>query len=283
MISAYSNDSEDEKRLMMLHEADVTSDMTFRRSLLQSCPHLRLSTRLLDSHAYILNKDQVIPLLEANATLTSLREHVLPLIAKASWMNGLKEKASWSFEPMEDENEEEDQGEDENASKRLAKLSRDPTLTRQMIERSSMQPFKKEKNGQKGQDGIRCLTVVSRLQGSENGSGLPRFVARANTVPTYLECNRWLLKALSQNTVSQLPLSIPTILVDNQEASSSTNGEPLHAASAQISPDSIIGVGVRIGDRASIKRTVVGNKCEVARGARLAGCVLLDGCKVLEK
>jgi translation initiation factor eIF-2B subunit gamma len=57
----------------------------------------------------------------------------------------------------------------------------------------------------------------------------------------------------------------------------------MQAASAQVSTDSILGVGVRIGDRASIKRTVVGNRCEIARGARLAGCILLDGSKVLEK
>ncbi|UZJ53855.1 hypothetical protein CBS101457_003175 [Exobasidium rhododendri] len=287
MISAYAVNAEEESRLLILREADLSEDMTFRRSLLQAYPQLRLSTRLLDSHAYILNRVQVIPLLEANPTLTSLREHVLPLIAKASWMKGLKQKANWSTAGKED-GDREAESDDESISKRLAKMSKDTTLNRQMIERSSTQCYKPEPEERSNELGaIRCLTVVSRLQGSDDG-GLPRFVARANTVPTYLECNRWLLKALSQNTIFTSTFAIPIVMTDTVEAAATTpsstagTGEVMQAASAQISNDSIIGVGVRIGDRASIKRTVVGNRCEIARGARLAGCVLLDGSRVME-
>ena len=279
MLCAYSH--EDEKRLLVIRDADLSTDLTMRRSLLQSSPLLRLSTRLLDSHAYILNRAQVIPLLEANPTLTSLREHVLPLIAKASWMKGLREKANLSAGGTESKEEEEDGDEDnDSTSKRLARLSKDTTLTQQSMERSSMQPFRPARSRRSNEE-IRCLTLVSRLHSADDG-GLPRFVARANTVPTYLECNRWLLKALSQNNVA--PMAIPTMVADNSESSMlASSGEPAQAASAQISPDSLIGTGVRIGDRASIKRTVVGNRCEVGRGARLAGCVLLEGSKVMEK
>jgi translation initiation factor eIF-2B subunit gamma len=255
--------------------------MTFRKSLLQACPRLRLSTRLLDSHVYILNRTQVIPLLEANPALTSLREHVMPLIAKASWMQGLQEKADWSLGKLSAEEEDDDHDEDESVSKRLAKLSRDTFLTRQVVERSSMQASNTHRSRHSWQSPVRCLTVVSRLQQAEEGtSALPCFVARANTVATYLECNRWLLKA--QSSSAPLHFALPTVAVEHVDVTSST-GEPLQASSAQISPDSIIGVGVRIGDRASIKRTVVGNRCEVGRGARLSGCILLDGSKVLEK
>lgn len=283
MISAFSNDPRDNRRLLLLRDAEITNDMTFRRSLLQSCPLLRLSTRLLDSHLYILNRAHIIPLLEANPALTSLREHVLPFIAKASWMKGLQEKADWSFNPSAKEDQDEDiDDEDESISKRLIKLSKDSSLTRQYIERSSMQVQSTSQSRDAWQSPIRCLTIVSRLQRSEeDGAALPPFVARANTIPTYLECNRYLLKAISHQT--PLPFALPSISIDYNEASTASGGEPLQASSAQISPDSIIGVGVRIGDRASIKRTVVGNKCEVGRGARLSGCILLDGSKVLEK
>lgn len=193
-------------------------------------------------------------------------------------MKGLQEKANWQYGNLSGgEDDYDDDGEDADLSKRLEKLSKDTILTKQMIERSSMQS---RKSRQSWESGIRCLTVVSRLHSSEGEElPLPRFVARANTVATYLECNRWLLKATSHSP----PLSflLPMMAADHIDTSSSS--EPLQASSAQISPDSILGVGVRVGDRASIKRTVIGNRCEVGRGARLSGCILLDGCKVLEK
>lgn len=265
--------------MLLLRDAEVSTDITFRKSLLQAYPRLRLSTRLLDSHAYILNRAQVIPLLEANPSLTSLREHVMPLIAKASWMKGLQEKADWQYGNLSDR---EDDGDDEegnaDVSKRLARLSKDAVLTRQMIERSSMQTGRRKLSWQSD---IRCLTVVSRLHSSEEDEpAVPRFVARANTVATYLECNRWLLKAASHPSSSSFALPIVT---GDQIDTTSSSGEPLQAPSAQISPDSLLGIGVRVGDRASIKRTVIGNRCEVGRGARLSGCILLDGSKVLEK
>jgi translation initiation factor eIF-2B subunit gamma len=279
MIAGFSNDVKEGKRLLLLRDAELSTDMTFRKSLLQACPRLRLSTRLLDSHAYILNRTQVIPLLDANPALTSLREHVMPLIAKASWMKGLQEKANWKYDNLSGaEEDDDDGGEDADISKRLARLSKNTVLTRQIIERSSMQTSRSRHSWQSG---IRCLTVVSRLHSSEeDGAALPRFVARANTVATYLECNRWLLKAALHS--SPLSFALPIVTAD-QVDTSSTSGEPLQSASAQISPDSILGVGIKVGDRASIKRSVVGNKCEIGRGARLTGCILLDGSKVLEK
>lgn len=284
MISAFSNDLKDKKRLLLLRDAEITNDMTFRRSLLQNCSLLRLSTRLLDSHLYILNRTQVIPLLEANPALTSLREHVLPLIAKASWMKGLQEKADWSFDQVAKGEEDEDiDDENESASKRLIRLSKDTLLTKQYIERSSMHTQNTNQSRHSWQSPIQCLTIVSRLQAVEKDgtSLLPPFVARANTIPTYLECNRYLLKALAHQAT--LPFALPSVSIDHNESSTTIEGESLQATSAQISPDSIIGVGVRIGDRASIKRTVIGNRCEVGRGARLSGCILLDGSKVMEK
>ena len=289
MLSAYSADKSDERRLLLVQDADISADVTFRRSLLQACPLMRLSTRLLDSHAYILNRDQILPLLEENPSLTSLREHVLPLVAKASWMNGLKEKANWNFDKSDglDEDDMDGDNEGDTAKARLTQLAKSDSLTKHTLERSSTQ---RHNTRNAGQSKIRCLTTVSRLQAAEDdaegsNSSLPRFIARANTVPTFLESNRWMLKALSSQ--SPPPFSIPSISNEHLDgaapATTQSKDETLQSSSAQLSPDSLIGFGTKIGDRASIKRSVVGNRCEIAGGARLSGCVLMDGCRVLEK
>lgn len=281
MLSSYSHQPEDQRRLLLVGEAEMSEDLVLKKSLLRACPLMRLSTNMLDSHVYILNRAQVLPLLEANTNLTSLREHILPLIAKASWMKGLKEKANWKYASPADEPKEAadelDMGED-NVKNRLARLSQDTSLARLSLSRSSTQRLKKGKAA--GSD-IRCLTIVTTLQAQEHDGPLPRFISRANTVATYLECNRWLLKAFVQQM--PIPYLIPSISTDHMEVPSLPNGDALQAATAQISSDTLIGAAVKIGDRASIKRSVVGNKCEVARGVRLSGCILMDGCKILEK
>jgi translation initiation factor eIF-2B subunit gamma len=92
---------------------------------------------------------------------------------------------------------------------------------------------------------------------------------RANSLAGYWEMNRRLIRSLPTG-----PGSTPRIAQSEEGAVS---------ASAQISPDSIIGQGTRVGERASIKKCVVGRHCVIGRGAKLTGCVLWDFVVVEEK
>lgn len=42
----------------------------------------------------------------------------------------------------------------------------------------------------------------------------------------------------------------------------------------------MIGDSTRVGERTSIKRSVVGNHCVIGKMAKIVGCVLLDHCVV---
>lgn len=92
---------------------------------------------------------------------------------------------------------------------------------------------------------------------------------RANSLAGYWELNRRLIRNLPTG-----PGSVARIASTEEGAISS---------SAQISPDSIIGQGTRAGERASIKKCVVGRHCVIGRGAKLTGCVLWDFVVVEEK
>lgn len=193
--------------VLLEDEPDAAVDVSLRNSLLARHPHLRLSTGLLDAHAYILNRRQVLPLLEARRELTSLREHVVPLLAKASWMKGFAEKAGLGALASDDDD-------DENAAEGQARRGDDvvdlETLARQGSQTLRHESIKRSTTlSAPAADGkVRCYAVVTKLGGGARGStapgadpsavadvdpetGLPRFVARANTIPTFLECNRW--------------------------------------------------------------------------------------------
>lgn len=57
---------------------------------------------------------------------------------------------------------------------------------------------------------------------------------------------------------------------------------PIHP-SAQISADSVVGEGAKIGEKSSIKKTIIGRHCVIGKGAKLSGCILWDFVVVDEK
>ncbi len=96
-------------QLLLLQDSDDisdidSSDMHLRMSLLWSHPHVRISTSLLDSHVYLFNLQQLLGLLksEAGQKMKSLREEVVPFMAKCGWMIGLREKAGWTSQTPKD-------------------------------------------------------------------------------------------------------------------------------------------------------------------------------------
>lgn len=87
---------------------------------------------------------------------------------------------------------------------------------------------------------------------------------------------------LAPNAPGSGTLSPPEIPSPPPTASSGTT-TPLIDPRAQISNDTLVGADTRIGERAALKRCVVGRECTIARGARLTGCVVMDGVTVGEK
>jgi translation initiation factor eIF-2B subunit gamma len=87
----------------------------------------------------------------------------------------------------------------------------------------------------------------------------PEHLIRANTLAGYWEMNRRFIKQLA--AMPRAPYDSP----------------------AQISVDSLVAESCKIGERASLKKTIVGRHCVIGRGAKLSGCILWDFCTVDEK
>ncbi|QRV94463.1 translation initiation factor eIF-2B gamma subunit [Ceratobasidium sp. AG-Ba] len=96
---------------------------------------------------------------------------------------------------------------------------------------------------------LRTAYVVHR---AKNG-----FAARGNTISGYMELNR---QALSRLTARQ-PGKVPASTV--------------HA-------DSIVPASVTIGERASIKRSIIGEHCQIGKNVKITGCVVMDHVQIGE-
>lgn len=46
---------------------------------------------------------------------------------------------------------------------------------------------------------------------------------------------------------------------------------------ASVTPDSVIGAGVSVGDRTSVKKSIVGDRCHMGNNVKINGCVILEG------
>ena len=105
---------------------------------------------------------------------------------------------------------------------------------------------------------------------------------RANSLAGYWELNRRFIRTYAANGQAN-GTSISPRLPSTTITDDPTGSAPLVSPSAQISPDSLLGEGTRVGDRASIKKCVVGRHCHIGRGAKITGCVLWDFVTVEEK
>lgn len=111
-------------------------------------------------------------------------------------------------------------------------------------------------------------------KGKAPAAAEPHYLIRANSLAGYWELNRRFLRTM------------PPVISTPAPAIASIDGTaqaPLITPTAQISPDSLLGEGTRVGDRASIKKCVVGRHCNIGRGAKITGCVLWDFVTVEEK
>lgn len=81
----------------------------------------------------------------------------------------------------------------------------------------------------------------------------PEYLVRANTLAGYWDIHRRLIK--------NLPKTPP---------------------SAQMA-DSVVDDSSKLGERSSLKKTIVGRHCVIGRGAKLSGCVIWDFCTIDEK
>lgn len=334
--SSSSSDGLSTHSLLLLSELPSGSTLDVRLSLLKAYPRTRFSTNLLDSHIYILRRDQIVPLLNARKDFTSLREHVVPFVAKAGWQTGLIEKVGWAQLMREAKKKHGRSGYDE-VEEGLGDISiggEAGGLMQLAFQRSSLAlppvlPASVE------HDAVRAVTVVARLEDESESSApvseqpskggkrqdgpaaaskggnapqepavLERFFARANTLPTYLESNRFLLRslfAIGQSLVAagggakgSLPFPLPALLPS--AASTSSAGPTTHeiSPSAQVSPDTLIPLLatsstdddpralLTISDRASLKRSLLATNVHLSRNAKVSGSILMDGCSIGE-
>ncbi|VDC07146.1 unnamed protein product [Peniophora sp. CBMAI 1063] len=239
-------------------------DIELRMALVNKFPRTRLSTALQDSHVYVC-RHAVIDALALKPHFESFNKEFIPWLCKLQYQRTKQRKYGYVFKP-----------DGETTTQTLA--LRHATLSLAARHQNA------EWDGQSN-DGSPSAPTASLMAASAPSSPIDHddddaqvkpslrvglrvhrgnLAGRANTLPALLELNRHFL--------GQTPYVLPTDQKDRA----------LIDTKAQIASDSLVGESTQVGERTSVKRSVVGRHCVLARGAKLSGCVLLDHCVVGE-
>jgi serine acetyltransferase len=108
---------------------------------------------------------------------------------------------------------------------------------------------------------LSCLIYAISERDAEGSQSAPIFVSlcqRANTLPSFMELARLVAKNVMG---SQGPVPASCVL----------------AAKSQVGGDCFLGEQCVIGERTSIKRSLVGANCRIGNHVKIANCILLEG------
>ncbi|KAG8700546.1 hypothetical protein FRC09_005893 [Ceratobasidium sp. 395] len=224
---------------------DGEDELEIHMGLTTEFPKARFTTRYLDSHVYVLRRS-VLGALKQHSGLLSFREEVLPWLCKLGYRKSKRERWGAALKPQD-------------PYLRLAVLHttayihRDPltgAITNAPTSPEMPTPYEDDPSTKdKAQIGrpLRTAYVVHRAKDG--------FAGRGNTVPGYMDLNR---QALARLTTKQPGKSAPA-----------------HG-------DSIVPASVTVGERASIKRSVIGEHCRIGKNVKITGCVVMDHVEIAE-
>ncbi|KAG8704030.1 hypothetical protein FRC08_002489 [Ceratobasidium sp. 394] len=225
---------------------DDEDELKIHMGLTAEFPKARFTTRYLDSHVYVLRRS-VLGVLKEHSGLLSFREEVLPWLCKLGYRKSKRDRWGPMLKPQD-------------PALRLAVLHttthvhRDPLtgmITNAPTSPEIPTPYDDDHTTEDGKTKVgkplRTAYVVHRAKDG--------FAGRGNTIPGYVELNR---QALARLTTKQ-------------------PGKPVQPHS-----DSIVAPNVTVEERASIKRSVIGEHCRIGKNVKITGCVVMDHVEIAE-
>ncbi|KAK7495018.1 hypothetical protein BaRGS_00013658 [Batillaria attramentaria] len=263
----FGTDEAGERLLWCKAIVDRSGDAVFSHRQMMKYPYVRLRTTLTDCHLYLMKK-WVVDYISFNKDckkMTSLRSEVIPHIVMKQFPSRKRLKrsrASWKKEPAD--------GEPDLAA-RVAALSlcdlpdiyafAESSAWRKINHQTNQMAKAMSSSGDgsdldeelMSDDPIQCYVYIQ-------DSG---FCACTNTINTYCEANRQISRMLDTLVPATKGKGLVHPTATIQEKS-------------QIGPDCIVAEGVTVGEKVSVKKSVIGRKCVISDKCKIANSIIMD-------
>lgn len=233
-----SIDSRENRILFFSTEADLEETLVIRKPLLKRYPCINIVKNLMDAHLYIIKK-WVVDYLAENKSISSIKGELIPYLVNKQFQKHEKENTAVSGSPVQDS---------ANSKIDIYDFAKEDDVMLYTRELSSWSGTLTDIDHH---NVIRCHAYVM-----ESGTCL-----RTNTVPLYMEANRQIPKLLPSLTSKEIPLI---------HSKASINPK------SQVGNDCMLDESVSVGEKVSIKRSVIGKHTTIGEKVKISNSVIMD-------
>jgi len=257
-------DADKERVLLLTSSAEVESTFSISKSLLRRYPHMKVFSTLLDAHFYIFSK-WVLDILDEQYTqkkFSSIKGDLVPYLISCQSskrkQQELPESASASHQSLAlsmsstRKNQVQPYAE---IQQHLLKSTRSLSILPEAYKTPNKQSLSNEAAPMDTDPRIGCYAHVM-------SSG---YCMRANTIQSYMEMNRDIARAASKF----LPWEQRG---KNNFVHESASVHP----QTQIGADCVVGQGSKIGERCSVKKSIIGKHCHIGDNVKITNSILMD-------
>lgn len=233
-------DEKGDRVLFMASEADLEETVTFRKSVLKRNPFINIRSGLTDCHLYLMKK-WVVDYLSTSKSISSIRSELIPYLVKKQFSKPKQDILNTNQSVISMETKPD-----------IFSFSSDDELTHRVREMSTWIDHEGDMEDCYHNNKIRCYAYI------QDGG----FCVRTNTIAAYSESNKQIPRLL--------PNLAPSLEISNIHPAATVKNK------SQVGGDCLIAEGTLLGDKSSVKRSIVGKHCKIGDKCKIANSVIMD-------
>lgn len=234
--------------------AELEKDIRIQKSILRAVGQMEIRADLMDAHLYAFKRSVLQEVLDRKDTFQSLRQDVLPYLVRSQ----LKSEVLLNGAPQAEENG----NEKVNPQKNQVMLSQ---ILANVSTPSFHELYGLGTNGSARRTHKCCVYIASNS----------KYCMRLNSIQAFSDVNRDVIGEASH--LSGYSFSAQNNII-HPSAGLGTK--------TTVGPHCMLGEGSQMGDKCSVKRSVIGRHCRIGSNVKVANSVIMnhvtiaDGCSI---
>ncbi|XP_018833106.1 translation initiation factor eIF-2B subunit gamma [Juglans regia] len=234
--------------------AELEKDIRIQKSILRAVGQMEIRADLMDAHLYAFKRSVLQEVLDQKDTFQSLKQDVLPYLVRSQ----LKSEVLLNGAPQAEENGNE-----------KVNFQKNQVMVSRILANASTPSFHEFSglgtNGSAPRTHKCCVYIASNR----------KYCARLNSIQAFSDINRDVTGEASHLSGYSFSAQNNNIHPSAELGSKTTVG-----------PHCMLGEGSQMGDKCSVKRSVIGRHCRIGSNVKVANSVIMnhvtigDGCSI---
>lgn len=248
--------------LFIVAGAEVEKDFRVQKSLLRAVGQMEIRADLMDSHMYAFQRSALLEILDKKEMFQSLRRDVLPYLVRSQLRSELGVDGAQT---------EENGNGNGNGNGKVASLDNNVMLS-QLLANASSPSFHELCTSTPNGSALvprkthKCCVYIA---------GKSKYCARLNSIQAFSDINRDVIGESSH--LSGYSFSAHHNII---------HPSAVLGSKTTVGPQCMLGEGSQMGDKCSVKRSVLGRHCRIGSNVKVVNSVIMnhitigDGCSI---